>query len=435
MKQNYRTVSFKNKPLGKFSGFIFFGLLYFFILTPYLEVGGFIIHTGMLALALTFSVFYKSLWPTIRGADFFCFMLLMLMLTTWVSLNSVIRAGVLDFSYQRYYINLALYFFAGGVVGNFYRARRVPFQQIFYWLLKAIVLVAAINATIIILEFFFPPFKALIESFLYLSDNSNINYTERLYRLRGFAAGGAANQSVFLGAAAVILLALFMGRRVSFVAFSFQFLFILISLLFVGRTGIFVVIIGFGMLLFVQPTLKAKINKRAMYFMVLFLVLILSAPVLLPYFVPEYIISNSVIFLYSGIDGIKEEGTLYVLLEMFNISEHWHQFVFGAGNGSGNFSDGVSSDLGYMKAFTALGVPLGVLLYLFFIILLNSAFRIAPERFLMATLTLIFFVVEIKEPLIFKGYFARTIWFMVGLSIAYRGQRFWSMDHATQIRS
>jgi hypothetical protein len=76
--------------------------------------------------------------------------------------------------------------------------------------------------------------------------------------------------------------------------------------------------------------------------------------------------------------------------------------------------------------FTALGIPLAIVFYLFVAYLAKHVFTITNYKSFWVVFMLIMFIAEYKEPFIFKGYSARMMWMVIGMGLCYRfSEAYW----------
>lgn len=408
-------------------------LLYLYLLSPYFDVGGMLIHGGMISIFLFFVAHYRlvlrsfqqaSLLLTLIGLCLFCLYNLILIIVYMEAFST---------SFQNYMIQVGIYILLGFVLAFYMIDKALDLDQALTLCFRLIAFVVFINAIIILVEYHFPPFRQFVESMLYQQENTNINYLTREYRLRGIASGGAANLSLFHGTVLVLLQALYIKRKIGLLYFLVASVTIFTSLLFIGRTGIVVGFIGivlFHFLNLMMSRQKASMRRVILYISISAIVVI--APPVFAMLFPDSLLGYSISFLYEGVEGIRQEGTVTTVASMFDMTGQWLKLLFGVGAHWGDFNLQGRVDAGYMRMFTALGIPLAVLFYLLIGYLARFLLVITHYKSLWIVIMIIMFIAEIKEPFIFKGYSARLMWMLIGMGICYT---FCSPFYEEQVKS
>lgn len=336
--------------------------------------------------------------------------------------SSLVNQEFGPYGHHYYFFVVPIYILLGISVGAYWQFK-LSFGTICEQLLKIVLVVGVLNSIIIIVSFLFPSFRMVLEGVLYQDPGSNINYLTREFRLRGLAAGGGANQSFFLGSMVVVSFGLFLYKRISLRYAASTTLLILIALSLVGRTGfvaaisgVFVLIIGFLW----KDFFYLKIRKAIMLGSILVVVLVFLLPNLVNLFFSESIFYYSLQFFYDGGTGIKDEGTVGVLAASYHLPDSVLSLLIGVGNGSGSFISGFSTDPGYMKMFTAVGLLGSLIFYGSLGYMVIGLARISGMQLLVVSLGFVWFLVEFKEPFMLKGYFARVFWLLIGVMVAYK---------------
>ncbi|WP_416137153.1 hypothetical protein ACM26W_11620 [Halomonas sp. HK25] len=330
-------------------------------------------------------------------------------------------------SFLTYMIQICIYILLGYVLALSFMQNSLDIDQALTICFKLIVFIVFVNSSIIILEYHFPAFRNAVESMLYLSEDSNIDYLTREFRLRGIASGGAANLSLFHGTILVLLQALYLKKKIGFISFVVASVTIFTSLLFIGRTGILVAIAGIALFHIINLLMsRDKLSVRRLIIYVTVSAIVVLVPPVFAMLFPENLLAYSISFFYQGIDGIRQEGTTDALVRMINIPSEWPKLLFGVGAHWGDFDLRRSVDIGYMRMFTALGIPLAVMFYLFVAYLAKHLFTITNYKSFWMVFMLIMFIAEYKEPFIFKGYSARLMWLIIGMGLCYRfSESYW----------
>lgn len=397
------------------------GALYFFILAPKFYISGLgVIDSGIISVFLLILLTWSGRVQFIlnRFLPFGLVFIFLLLLTLFSSLVSL-QFG--PYGHHYYFFVVPLYILVGISIGAYY-SRFLSFHELLIFLLKLLIVIGALNSLFIILSFFFPEFRQILEGVLHQDERSNINYSEREIRLRGLAAGGGANQSLFLGALIVIAFGLYLYRAMRFINMIIIVVILFSANLLVGRTGILISFLGVSFILVVflaKAAFSYVLNVKAVY------ILLFSAgfTVLLPTIVyivfPDSVYHYALGFFYSGLGGVSDEGTIRILIRYYRIPDSAVTFLIGVGNGSGSFFEGASGDPGFMKMFTAVGF-LGSLL--FYSTIFYLGFKLSRQSkmvVLFIALFFIWFLAEFKEPFMLKGYFARAMWIFIGIMSVY----------------
>lgn len=394
--------------------------LYLYLLSPYFDLRVMVLHGGMLATAC-FLLMNGRLALKALALESVLIVFIVLCLFALYNLL-VVSVYAIEFTttLQTYIIQVCIYIMLGLVLAMKLMQKALDLDQVITLIFKLVTLVVFVNALIILIEYQVPPFRAFIESLLYLPDNSNINYLTREYRLRGIASGGAANLSLFHGMVLVIIQALYIKNKIGTAYTLVASVTIFSSLLFIGRTGI---LVGFiGIVIFHLLNLMMARNKLAFRRLVLYVSLaaiVIVAPPVFSLFFPDNVLAYSISFLYQGVEGMQAEGTTRAVANMFDIPNKWGKLLFGVGAHWGDFSLQGRVDAGYMRMLTALGIPLALAFYIFYAFLAKYVLSITHYKSVWIVLIVIMFIAEIKEPFIFKGYSARLIWMMIGMGICY----------------
>lgn len=407
--------------------------IYLYVLSPYFDVGGLVIHGGMLAMLMFFGAHPVLPLKAIQQRAMVLTLIGFCLFAAYNLLVSIFYSHIFSTTYLTYTIQLVFYVLLGFSIGLYMNEKGMDLDQTLTLFFRLTVFVVFVNAVIVLLEYFFPPVRTFIESFLYLADDSNIDYLTREFRLRGIASGGAANLSLFHGATLVLLQALYIKKKVGFGFFAVATAIIFTSLLFIGRTGILVGLIG--TLLFHALNLafsKETLSLRRVLLYISLVLLVVMAPAVFSMLFPDSLLGYSLSFFYEGTQGLQEEGTVGSVLSMFQMSTEWQKLMFGIGTHSGGFEFGGRSDSGYMKMFTALGIPMAIMFYVFLLLLARHVLTMTHYKSLWIVFLAVMFIAEIKEPFIFKGYSARLLWLVIGIGLCYSLSSPFSDDSRTR---
>jgi len=303
----------------------------------------------------------------------------------------------------------------------YFEKKELGFDDFIYFCLVAFV----INSCIILLEVFFPVVRDLIEGFL--EPSGNVDWTEG-HRYRGLASGGAASLSLTYPIAVTLCLYLYMEKYIGMPRLFFFLPVLLLSLLFVGRTGVFlmpVVLLYFFVLNFRSGFLKSSVF--IIFFLIFLMISLGGIKLLLTEIYGEWFYRYSLGFLLDGLSGIDEEGTVSVIKNFLSVLPVDFPEVF-VGYGFYGGSDFFPwTDSGYSRMFLSVGWFFGFLYYIIFIFMIYPAIKSKP--FLFGTLTTILLIAEAKEPLIFSGYAARFYFISLAFLVMMQKSRYHSVPN------
>ncbi|WP_234250151.1 hypothetical protein [Billgrantia desiderata] len=394
--------------------------LYLYLLSPYFDLRGMMLHGGVLSILLFLLVNLRLVVKALQQESLILIYIFFCLYCLYNLVMITIYSEAFTTSFLMYMIQVCFYLLTGFVLAQYLMRKALDVDQVITLCFKLVSFIVLVNAAIIILEYQFPPFRNLVESMLYQPEDANINYLTREYRLRGIASGGAANLSLLHGTVLIILQALYIKKKIGLLYTLVASVTIFTSLLFIGRTGIllaFVGIVMFHLLNLVMAREKLSFHRIILYFTVASIILV--APPVFAIFFPENVLAYSINFFYQGMEGVQQEGTTRTVARMFEIPDIWTKLIFGVGAHWGDFTLEGRVDAGYMKMLTALGIPIAVSFYLFYAYLARYLLMITHYKSIWIVLMIIMFIAEIKEPFIFKGYSARMIWMMIGIGICY----------------
>ena len=337
-------------------------LVYFYLLVPVFSLGGAIIHAGYLSLLLLFLFRFRYFTEVISSSNFVWFCLSLLPFVLWMSLFSIFSYQI-AFGFHFYIVSVFIYVLFGMVLGCYLVEKKKGFSDTLTYVWKMVLVVIFVNSVVVILGFYNPEIRAFTESFLDLR-SSNIDYAVRENRLRGLAGGGGANLSVMHGVSLVLALGLYLKNRLSTMIFCIFFSVTTFSIFFIGRTGL--LLAGAGCLLLLTISLKEQ-NRYLWFRLIIFSVVVFIFSIFgLQYFrdsVTSGMFNYSIGFVLDGAEGISEEGTSTYLLNSISFPDNFLQLLVGIGEYTGKFSGQGAVDMGYMKTFTALGLPLALIFY------------------------------------------------------------------------
>lgn len=269
---------------------------------------------------------------------------------------------------------------------------------------------AVINGVVILLQVQFPQFRAALESVFV--ESGNIDWTEG-FRYRGLASGGGASLSVFSAFVVYICLYLRSIGRVSVLASVASLAVLLISVFFIGRTGVFLIAVAF----FLFVLTHMVVNIRTMVPVIFFVVFVVFFGV---NFIREFLIQEygesfymySLGFILEGRQGIEAEGTIGMIAEFLAVvPARFPEVLIGYGfYGGSDFNPW--TDSGYARMFLSVGFLLGCIFYCCaFYIFAQSA---GGKWLLFWPLIFLLLIAEAKEGLLFGGYSSRLLFILMG---------------------
>lgn len=331
---------------------------------------------------------------------------LVLLISLWGAFVSHLNnIGQFDFLYSA----LSFVFFvftACGIVG-FLIHKKISFDSFAELLLYVILF----NSIFILLEVSIPGVRDVTESFL--APAGNIDWTQGV-RYRGLAASGGSGLSVCCTLGFIIALDLYRNKRIGLIFFIFSLFVFLISVLFIGRTGLVffpvAIIFYFGYLMLVGQIRISGILLSVSVLFIVFMIFVLFYEVFYDYVYSNFgqgFINYSFGFLLQGEEGLKEEGTASVIFQFMTVLPLGFPEAFiGVGfYGGSDFTPW--TDSGYARVMLSVGFILGAVYYL-------SVFRIylkgiAERQALIFTSLFVLMLAEIKGSFLFSAYGARAI--------------------------
>ncbi len=377
--------------IKKFFVFVF---VFLFILNPYTEI-------GPLAYFLIPILFFLFLF-WFRYVDFeVIFLSMFLVVLSMIGVFSSIFHGIFQLAHLKVSLSILVYVIFSQFI--FLSARFKKFHLSFNDLVSFCLCVVLINSLVILLQVLLPEFRFFMEGFL--TKTGNVDWTDGV-RYRGLASGGGASLSVLTSVAIALALYLYTEQVIGIWRLLLTFLILITSLFFIGRTGFF--LIPFVFFAFVLINLKNYFYKVFTTFSVLFFSIFFFGDDIKEFIVSRYGLEfyhYSFGFFLGGLDELKKEGTIDVIIDFLKVMPNNFPEVFiGYGfYGEGDFHPW--TDSGYSRMFLSIGYFFGALYYfVFFLMFRNIIFR---KRSLFLMIGIILLIAEAKEPLLFSGYASR----------------------------
>ena len=272
--------------------------------------------------------------------------------------------------------------------------------------IKIVMYAIVLNSMIIVLELKYESLRLFIESFFDPLEKGSINYASG-YRFRGLASSGGAGLSVSVPAALTISLYLFSRKMLSFPILLLIIVILEFSVLVIGRTGLVLSVVPLAAYM-VFAFKQQKIFRTLVVVIALLPIMVLLYQFSAGYFTEiygEHFVKYAVGFLFDGLEGIEEEGTVSVMVEFLTVLPlEFPQVLFGYGfyGGSDFFP---WTDSGYSRIFLSVGFLFGFIFYAIIFRIYFMAFK--GNEFLVGTFIFLLAVAEIKEPMLFNGVAAR----------------------------
>ena len=386
----------------KINCFILFFFVFVLVLNPYAVV-------GPLAYFL-FPILIYPLLDKCRLLSFDSFFLLLaLVFISFLGVFSSFLHNIGQFVHLKVAISIVFYLFFTYAVFLIFKKKGFDFND----LVLLILLTVVVNSSIIIFQVLDPEFRSLIEGFL--APSGNIDWTEG-FRYRGLASGGGASLSVLIPVAFVLALHLY-SEKVIGVLVLFLFISILMtSLFFIGRTGFLLLPIVF--VSFVFFNLQKYIFKVFLFFLIMIIFLLFFGEAIKDFVIGRYGVgfyNYSFGFFLGGVDGIKDEGTLSIIVEFLQVvPSTFPEVLIGYGFYGGSHFE-PWTDSGYSRMFLSVGYFFGIAFYLSFFLIFRNV--ILSRKFLFLTIGVALLVAEFKEPLLFTGYASRVYVLLLGYAL------------------
>ncbi|MBC7488666.1 MAG: hypothetical protein H7240_00150 [Glaciimonas sp.] len=280
-------------------------------------------------------------------------------------------------------------------------------------------MVAVINASVVLVEYALPEIKSVIESYLLQVVDSNTNYADHSFNLRGLAGGGGAALSVF-NAIAILFLIYLVGNKK--IAASFALLSAVVitcSNILTGRTGLILSLL-FTLLLLVVILIKdlksGFIGGMRIITNVIFVLILLSL-------LDKYELDQEAAeWAFEWADGLVlgkfESASSEDLKTMLFLPDNFMDLIFGVGFFEGFGKIYPRSDSGYIKTILSIGILLSILLYSAIIFIYFQINKVSSKYFwLVVAISSVMLFIEIKEPFLYQNYAARSMFLLSGAAM------------------
>lgn len=346
----------------------------------------------------TLLINYSCLYKLFRVKSFLYF---------FVSLMLLFSLGTISFIYNEsedviQFVMIIKYIFAFLIAALLsITILKVYKQNSLSYLLNIIIFSGFLVSLTCLMEFFSPTSKAFFAQII--NTSGNIVY-EDSFRVHGLATGGGASLSIGLMLSSLISLLMFERKKLSFISFVYLFcsLIMYISLIFVGRTGFF--ILSFFFFLYIIKNFSI---------LSIFILLIFTSFIYYFYLSLDEAYLN-IIYGY-GLEPLKnfiEKGeftskTTNHLASMFYLPDVSHLLI-GAGFWRYPNHGYLLSDVGYIKVLMSFGVFGFIIFYSLQFYIYTKAFnyysKLFRERLIFFFVFFSLFIVEFKEAFFTQNY-------------------------------
>lgn len=382
--------------------FILFFIVFVLVFNPYTIIG-----------PLAYCLFPLIVCPLLSKLRLFTydsfFLLLALVFISSVGVFSSFLHNIGQFVHLKVAVSIVFYLFFSYAIFLIFKKSGLVFNDLVFLILFAVV----VNSLIIIFQVLYPSFRSLIEGFL--APSGNIDWTEG-FRYRGLASGGGASLSVLIPVAIVLALHLYSEKIIGILVLFLFISILLVSLFFIGRTGFLLLPIVFSSFVFFN--LQKYILKVFVFFLIMIVFLLLFGEAIKDFVIEQYGVgfyNYSFGFFLGGVDGIKDEGTVGMIVEFLKVvPSTFPEVLIGYGfYGGSDFEPW--TDSGYSRMFLSVGYFFGVAFYLSFFLIFRNV--ILSRKFLFLTIGVALLVAEFKEPLLFAGYASRVYVLLLGYAL------------------
>lgn len=383
---------------------VYFGVVFFLLIfNPYTIYGkpGMIVGFAYFLLAI-----YKGYYKLVDQKIFFLFYFILIVSVWGVFMSIINNIPQVDFLYATLSF-IFFWFSALGVVAQYFN-KGGDINKIFFILLISLVF----NFLIILIEAFYPSFKHAIES--QLAPAGNIDW-DNSFRLRGLAASGGSGLSIVAPVAVILSLYLFYTKVIGVKFLFFSLIIVSLGVFFVGRTGLVFIPLGVFLFILWSVLFEKNIFNRAFVRLVFYFFGFSFLFSFIFIYFYDFLINNygmgfirySYGFLLDGSEGIKEEGTVSVLIDFMQVLPlNFPDFFVGVGfYGGSDFQEW--TDSGFARVVLSVGFILGPLYYLSVLYFYASGSK--KYYALVMPILLILILSEIKGSFLFSSYSARTL--------------------------
>ncbi len=368
---------------GKLYQYIYACLIFLYLFCPFIKIGGWTIYLPYFYL---FSCFLLLLVVLFKYSSFsriyLNFLLLYWLGGLWILFTGILNSNI-DSSILFSYFTGTLALLAGYPIVKVF-SKKIEVDEINF-IIRSTYIAGLIHAFIMVLAFFWEPFRSLLYSIVPLGDNGQ-SFVENMIRSPGLTSSGGDSLSVIQSLSLIFGIYYFTeikkeaGLFQSF-AYLLSFLILFLSILLSARTGLIIIFI-FLCWLFLSKLLRfiltSKFNSIFISRMFFFIIVVsITAPLSYNYLInSEY--SRFARRAFELFINYTESGTVTTtstdnLKQMYFLPKDKIHLIFGDGNFGRNESlPGISSDVGYVRMVFGVGLigcfmmllPLFYVLYL-----------------------------------------------------------------------
>lgn len=379
-------------------------LLAVLILNPYTLIGPLAYY---IAAPIVFYVLATSL-RLINGN-----VVISILLCVCISVVGVLSSVVNDipqFEHFKVSLQLLVYYFCGVGVFKLANKYQIGFDQF----VASIAYVICLNSAIILVQVVYPPFRDFVEAFFVSS--GNVDWTDG-FKYRGIASGGGASLSILTPIGFYFLLYLYDRKQIGLYLFLLLALLLVVSVFFVGRTGI--LLIPLALLLHAFTKGKDAFRKVFFYVFLCSIVVYFGFDFLKAFLISQYgedFFRYTLGYFLEGQEGFEDEGTVKVLSGfLLVLPTTFPEVLFGHGfYGGSDFEPW--TDSGYPRMFLSVGYIFGIAYYGLVFNIVKRSMSNFSNIFIPVIIMLL--LAEFKEPLLLSGYASRVFFILIGFSSA-----------------
>lgn len=371
---------------------LFFGLVYdiAFNAIPFLTTGRIVV-----LILFTYSLFHINEYKQLGSFP------LIILIFAIISLFQSFFSG--DYTQFSRFFWFTLYVIFGG-----FWLSKIAFR---YSIDPFIVFISAISiqSLIILLLFLNIELKSLVAEIVQMGINFEIEY---IYRGIGFTSQAGANLSIIQSFGVISgLIVLSKKTKENKTLIVILLITCFLSTLLIGRTGMIVSLIALGYFFI----FSIKVNTKSIATMFAVVAMIIISITLLLNNISEIIPGFSMDYFKGWLTGVftGEDNTLDVLINQQNFPPIEPKTLLGTGEVIGlNGSNAAGHDSGYIQTYYSLGLIFSILFYGFLLYYLTrNKITIVTNwgHFLIA----IIFILELKEPFLFKYSFPLMVFILL----------------------
>lgn len=359
--------------------FISFFILFFIIYGITISVGGIIIHSIQLLL-LSFVMIFIMRLLKIKKIDLITikYLLYVFPYVLYVLIYSTFLAQYRD---SNIFIGLILFILAliSSIHVSKYYFSKLGEEKI----LKIIFDATTIFSTIILVMVILEPFKDFVYSFTLVNEV----FIETSGQYRVIAPNGMAGAYLSVVLAIGLISGVLISKYIGVLEFIVASLLILTSIIFVGRSGLFIFFILLPLIYLVKYVNKTTSIIVVLSHLLLWIIFAFSSLFLLylsidflSSFHPAFVrLARMLVPMIEG--GIFNDPTIMTLSEHhYFMPDNLNDFLFGIGtSGRNEIQTGIyiASDVGFVRLIFAIGIIGSLLLYgFYFIIFFNSMLKL-----------------------------------------------------------